>query len=285
MIERKTWLVVAICALVFILWQKTYVEKQKPAASSSITTTAAATVSAATTPVVQQKQTVDHTIQIRNSSLAITNENSFIRDWTLNTYRVSREKDAAAVRLVDVIRAQTPLLMAFDSNEYLYLEKVKGNLTEENGRVIWRHEDEKIAIEREFRHSPNLPYIDVTLKARFKGAAPKYAFVSMFSETWSDDPEKMDRKLAYWVNDEIETAALDSKIDYAADKMDGSSKSLLFFCRDSTGERNATRCSDGAVAALWSARGAFKFSLSSCRGLHDDFNESIFRRKGTGASS
>ncbi|HAR43034.1 MAG TPA: hypothetical protein DCS07_10470 [Bdellovibrionales bacterium] len=225
--DRKTFLAITLCFLIFVAWQKYYLEPQTaqqaayqqaqleeqqrqqkaliPAAPSAIVSQNEKASSGLSTPpqAITQKPEI-RTLVSKTGPLTVSNGAKFFSDWKLSGYKVDIAKDAATIDLRSVLHQEGEMELAFDDSSLAYLSQAMGTFRDIPNGALWTYEDSNLKITREITTTPDTPYIDVKLNAEFKGAAPKFAFISLGSQGAESDPEEQDRQLLYWTNNSIE---------------------------------------------------------------------------------
>ena len=223
--DRKTLLAITLCFLIFALWQKFYLEPRtqragfptsEPSALSMTSAPSAqasgapqaqaptGTVSAPTgaQPPIQAPQS--KTLTSQTGELTISNGAQFFTGWNLKGYLLDIGKPGANVDLGSVTNQPGEVEIAFDDPSLAYLNQVMGSLKDVPNGVQWSYEDANVKLTRDFSTSPSQPYVDLRLTAEFKTKRPAYAFLSVGSHSYKDDPEAQDRQLLYWSNDSLE---------------------------------------------------------------------------------
>ena len=229
--DRRTLLAVTLCFLIFMGWQKFYIEPhmvaQNAAAVSSTGTVGSGSTSAQAPPVStnapvansaptsnQNTSSTNIPFETRQLNLGtsvatVGNGAKLFTGWELKSYRLDIAPEAAAVDLKSVTnQLDGEGEFAFDQPELAYINTVRGKLTNTPQGVIWNYEDQNVKLSREFTAHENQPYADLKIIAEFKAKKANYAFVSMTSESWKDDPAARDRQIVYFTNKDIERVTL-----------------------------------------------------------------------------
>jgi YidC/Oxa1 family membrane protein insertase len=217
--DRRTLLTISICFLIYLGWQKFYLEPRIPhpqAVSQTVGTTSAQatqSVSASTGTAQNSSASVAPQSKKPHQSLslqtgtgeAVAGDGSAIfNDWKLKSYRVGLAPEAAAVDMQTVTHEPGEMLLAFDNPNLGYLADVQGELTKTETGAEWKYEDANIKLSRVLKASLQDNAVDVTLNAEFKTAKAGFAFVSVNLPVLQDDPEERDRQFVYWTNDSLE---------------------------------------------------------------------------------
>jgi YidC/Oxa1 family membrane protein insertase len=217
--DRRTLLAIGLCFLIFVGWQKYYIEPRlpKPKAAPIVEATSRATdtnaaetkLSGAKTSVSAQKRA-----PIEPKSIPITtstgtailgNGGKLFTNWQLSRYRTSLAKDANNIDLVSVTNSPTGEgELAFDIPELAYVNNVMGEIKQDGDLLTWNFEDENLKLVREIKGSSELNYVDVKITANFKTKRPKVAFLSLSSKSPDKDPEEQDRQLLYYTAETVE---------------------------------------------------------------------------------
>jgi len=219
--DRNTILAVTLCFLIFMGWQKLYVEPHMHPGTevTTIVTQPNPALEAPQAPLSKSAQvhTPSQSPQRPEASLplptqlgtaSLSNGNSFFNGWTLKNYKLALAPGAAAVDLHSVTQESGEVNFAFDDASFGYLNTVQGKLTPTSQGAIWNYEDANVKLSREFDTSGQKPYLDMTVKAEFKTKRPKFAFISLSSQGLEKDPEAQDRQLVYWTSESIERLLL-----------------------------------------------------------------------------
>jgi YidC/Oxa1 family membrane protein insertase len=133
--------------------------------------------------------------------------------WELKSYRLGIAPEAAAVDLRSVTRQDGEVEIAFDHPQLAYLSAVFADLGRTDHGAKWSFEDENVRLVRETTSGPDQNWVDVAIRAEFKTVKPAYAFVSLVSQSWQDDPEAHDRQLLYWTNNSLERVKLSDNFE------------------------------------------------------------------------
>ena len=227
--DRNTILAVTLCFLIFMGWQKLYVEPHMHPGTEIATTVNSPSGVGNTQPnpplgapqAALSPETQIHTPTLSaqhpeatlplltNMGTALLGDgNSFFKGWTLKNYKLALAPGALAVDLHSVTQQSGEINFAFDDTNFGYLNNVQGKLTSTPKGAVWNYEDANVKLSREFDISGQKPYLDMTVKAEFKTKRPNYAFISLASQSFEGDPEAQDRNLVYWTNQTIERLLL-----------------------------------------------------------------------------
>ena len=220
--DRRTWIAVVLCFLIFVGWQKFYIEPRLPKTNTSQIAPSGTPVSAVSSvkdnkntsfsrPTdKQQNQTLITSDFKGNEAVELSNGSKFFSNWRLAEYKKS-QKDKSPVDLSSIsFEEQTGLgELAFDIQEYAYLSTVYGTLTQTTGGARWDYEDKNVKIVRNYTLTEEKSVVLVDLQVLFKSLKPNYAFISISSKGSPDDNEKQDRQLLYYLNNTVERHMLD----------------------------------------------------------------------------
>lgn len=228
--DRRTILAIALSFLIFFGWQKFYLEPRQQAYQQTQTqvtqqTTQAgggavntgapetrAAVKAGRPQPAAQRESIDATTGVA----VVGNGAAFFEEWSLKEYTLKQDAEDK-VDLNSVTNREGALRLAFDSPEYAYLTEVRGQLRKvSEGELVWTYEDENVRLQRRFLHEGDQPFVNVVVSGEFKKAPPKNAFVMIRATGIAeDDPEAMDRQLAYWTREEIDRLLLSDGVEQA----------------------------------------------------------------------
>lgn len=216
--DRRTLLAIALCFLIFMGWQKLYLEPRMPRAPQA-PTTATQTQGRPSSPsgtsqkqgqsitaptAVAQKPLESKPVATAIGTAQVGNGSKFFTGWDLKTYRLGIAPEAAAVDLRSVTHQEGGVELAFDLPEYSYLNTVQGNLTSNAQGVVWNYEDANVKITREFISAVDRNYVDGRVTAEFKGKKPNFAFLIVGSQSSGKEVDEADRQLLYWTNQSVE---------------------------------------------------------------------------------
>jgi YidC/Oxa1 family membrane protein insertase len=219
--DRRTLLTISICFLIYLGWQKFYLEPRLPhpqavsqtvgtTGSTSATTTSStantAEISSGTaTPVTNTKKPTQTLSLQTGTGEAVAGDGSAVfSDWKLKSYRVGLAPEAAAVDMHTVTHESGEMLLAFDNPSLGYLANIQGTITKTDTGAEWHYEDNNVKLSRILKASTSDNAVDVVLNAEFKTAKAGFAFVSVNLPIFQDDPEERDRQFVYWTNDSLE---------------------------------------------------------------------------------
>jgi YidC/Oxa1 family membrane protein insertase len=205
--DKRTILAISLSFLIFMGWQKFYIEPRlpKPSASPAAIATGGTPPSISNTSAPSSAKTSAPSVSIPSEEISfqttvatgkISNGKKFFSDFELGKFTDSHLAPGTKVKMPSVtpgIPAQIEL--AFDASEYAYLNGVSGRFSKEGDQTIWTFEDERVKLKRIFSFDSKLPYVNVQLSAVFKSVAPQSAFLSLESTFPQNDPEEQDRQL------------------------------------------------------------------------------------------
>ena len=228
--DRRTLLAITLCFLIFMGWQKFYIEPRFPARNqvenqapktqdsnlvgSPVAQTAPS--GSTSTPEVHKAQPVRPSvhlpIQTSTGKAILSDTGSFLAGWTLKNYKTGITSNSPAVDLQFLTHQAGALNLAFDDARFAYLNQVQGQLVANPQGAEWTYEDENVKLTREMFSSETKPYMDMRVTAQFKTHVPRYAFVSLSAQGMEKDPEAQDHQLIYWTNQAIERVQLKDTI-------------------------------------------------------------------------
>jgi len=214
--DRRTLIAVGLSFLIFLGWQKLVLDKYQdkgqagaPAATdgqgapavkaSASAQTAAPVGSAALTgaaaPVTQQ-------LALNHSVLSIGNGPKALEAWTYQ----NTQKAGDAINWSEVVGELPQLDLTVDQADYAALGTTRGTLVKKSDvNWLWNAETDAASLTREIEVNPDAGYLDVTYRATFKKAAPKFSFVSLVAPLQAGKGEPRDRKLIYMAGQKVET--------------------------------------------------------------------------------
>ncbi len=224
--DRRTGLAIALCFLIFVGWQKFYMEPRmvKPTAVTEHTGATSATSTASTMNAAPEKSGANvvkpsgaehkaeerKTVQVGTGVAQVGNGSRLFADWTLNSHRQDISKTAPLVDMKAVTnQPEGEGEIGFDLQDYAYITQVQGTLASIPNGVEWTYEDQNLKMVRQTTATEKQNYADVKVVVDFKGKRPNYAFVSLHQHGTKEDPEAKDRQFSYWTNKSIERAGLD----------------------------------------------------------------------------
>ncbi len=218
--DRKTILAVVLCFLIYTGWQKFILEPRfphqtqlAPVTSQNESVSDQAITSHSKTVEATQPEPIRHapqsvTLPTSIGQAVLGDAGQFFVGWNLKGYKLNISKNAAAVDMHSVTNEQGEMSLAFDEPSFAYLNDVQGTLTSTPQGAKWTFDDANVKLSREIVSSEQKPYIDMVVKAEFKGKRPKFAFISLSGQGIDKDPEAQDRQLSYWTNQSLERVPL-----------------------------------------------------------------------------
>jgi YidC/Oxa1 family membrane protein insertase len=228
--DRRTLLAVTLCFLIFMGWQKFYIEPRMPAPNAVVDIRQDAPVANSPAPaqaplnnVTRAEQTSDsakastavapfetRSLKVSTGTAMLGNGPKIFTGWDLNSYHLGLSTETALVGLKSTVNQESVGEVLFDSPEFAYLSTVPPQKFEVNGnRLLWIYEDEKIKLTREVSSDQTQAFVDLKISVDFKASRANYMFVSLGSQGSEDEHEAADRKFVYWTNQSIEKASLD----------------------------------------------------------------------------
>ncbi|OFZ80110.1 MAG: hypothetical protein A3K03_12300, partial [Bdellovibrionales bacterium RIFOXYD1_FULL_44_7] len=223
--DRRTLLAIGLCFVIFLGWQKLYLEpraKDSARQATVIGQSPQAAPEAQTAPGNESKSfksakpTAEVAIETKQITVStgvaeVSNTNSLVSGWALKKYKAGKGEKAVDNITLGTVTTQPHARaeegqLAFDSAEFAYLANVRGRLDVQGSEISWFYEDENVRLTRKGTFSETKPYIDFTVTADFKNKAPAYAFLSVLHRAPEKDDEAQDRQVVYWSNKAIERA-------------------------------------------------------------------------------
>lgn len=221
--DRKSLIAMALCFLIFMGWQKLYIEPRMPKQTEGAIQSQAllppgtklgaqiapSTPSGAQMAATPQSAPAAHPAETRVVAAEIGDAvvgdgNRAFVDWRLKSYKLDLAKEAEAVDLKSVTNVDGAVEFAFDDPAYAYLSKVQGNFQNTPSGVVWTYEDANIKLRRDVAPVAGEPFLSMTMSAEFKTHKPNYFFLSVGSASNDKDPEAQDRQLVYWSDKTLE---------------------------------------------------------------------------------
>lgn len=214
--DRKSLMAMALCFLIFMGWQKFYVEPRMPKPGTAQTSTAPSTPSGSTdaspaaappsngaaflsqTPAATHRPPEKRMLSAATGDAFLGDGNRAFVGWNLKSYKVGLTQEAAAVDLKSVTHHDGAVELAFDDPAYAYLSKIQGSFQNQPPGVSWVYEDAQVKLRREITQVEGQPYLNLAVSAEFKGRKPNFMFVSLSGHSPEKDPEAQDRQLLYW---------------------------------------------------------------------------------------
>lgn len=204
--DKRTLLAVSLSFLIFLGWQKYYIEPRLPKKETTISQNTPSNNAVST----QDKNTFSNP---PNSSAApipseeiefqtkvghgkIGNGKKFFTSFELEKYTDSHIQSHSKIQMTSVTpEIPSQVELAFDSTEFAYINSVNGKFTKNENNIVWTFEDERIKLQRIFNLDSKNTIVDVEINALFKMMSPKNAFISLETEFPEKDAEEQDRQL------------------------------------------------------------------------------------------
>ncbi|MBC7384664.1 MAG: membrane protein insertase YidC [Cryobacterium sp.] len=220
--DRKTLIAIGLSLIVFVGWQKFYIEPRMPkptavetttmtaGGSSGTNSTNTATSSGALSGSVQaisQKEIIAKSTEISTGTgpAFIGDAGRFFTDWKLTAYKREMKKDAPTIDMVEVTQNNGGEgEFAFDLPDLAYASNVQGTMKASEGGAIWNYEDANLKLTREYSYGADKKWVDLVLTAEFKTKKPNYAFVSVGAKAPLEDHEANDRQLLAYQGTSLE---------------------------------------------------------------------------------
>ncbi len=218
--DRRTLLAITLCFLIFLGWQKFYIEPHYQS-NSSIQTSQTSNITTSPTQSTQTQterassskvQTREpKTLQISTGTgpAVLSDTGPAFKGWNLKNYKVGISPTAPAVDMHSVTQQSDEVGLDFDDPKYAYLFSAQGTLTSTPQGAHWSYEDENVKMTREFISSDKNPYVDLVITAEFKQEKrPQFAYLSLTTQSIVGDAEAQDHQLVYFTNQSIERIPL-----------------------------------------------------------------------------
>jgi YidC/Oxa1 family membrane protein insertase len=223
--DRRTLLAIVLCFLVYLGWQKFYLEplaprkalvqSTSPKDSKAPQTPSAQSSSTVSAPTSAQKKPAESKVLSTGTGEAVVGDGPrYFVGWNLKSYRQGLTQETAAVDLRSVTNQEGELELAFDDPSLAYLNQIQGNLSSIPNGLLWSYEDQNVKLTRKITSNAEQLWADLVVTAEFKTKTPKYAFLSLTSQSPEKDPEAQDRQLLYYTNDSahrISSAKVDER--------------------------------------------------------------------------
>jgi YidC/Oxa1 family membrane protein insertase len=220
--DRRTLLAITLCFLIFLGWQKFYLEPRHQAAQQQQALTAPPAqapqsaqppatdaASAQAAPSAPAAATRTERLATGTGDALIGDGARFFAGWTLKSYKLGIAPEAAAVDLQSVTHQPAgEVEFAVDDKRFAYLSSARGTLSRTERGVTWLFEDDAVRLTREFSSADSTPYVDVRITAQFKKERPAFAFVTLGQKEVAGDPDVQDRQIAYWSGDSLTRLAM-----------------------------------------------------------------------------
>jgi YidC/Oxa1 family membrane protein insertase len=218
--DRKSLLAMVLCFLIFLGWQKLYIEPRMPHGATQSQTLAppapqgaapqqSTTATTGAAPAQPNQATTSRPAETRVipadiGDAVLGDDNQVFVGWKLKGYKLGLAPEAAAVDLRSVTNQDGEVEFAFDDPTYAYLTKVRGTFQDKPPGIGWNYEDANIKLHREVTPVAGEPYMNMTVTAEFKSRKPNYMFISLAAASPEKDPEAQDRQLLYWSDKSLE---------------------------------------------------------------------------------
>lgn len=184
--DKKVFLAVALCAAIFLVWQKVYLKpyaEQRQAQqemqalptapAQSTATTAPATASNAPTSIQSAAKMV--TIGDTGFRVAVSTKGGAIAGIEIPEYRGKKTDDLGVL-----IGAQGQTEITTPSREWAFLSTTDFNVSSQNSeKVVLTHDDDNVSIQRTYAVQPKIFSVDQQIDIKFKKQPPAYLFVGV----------------------------------------------------------------------------------------------------------
>ena len=211
--DKRTLLALTLSFLIFMGWQKFYIEPRLPKTNPATQTVGAnppvapipptnastgmgALTGSVPTASLNAAPSEEIPFQTKVAHGTVGNAKKFFTTFEIEKFTDAYQSTPTPIRMNTVtpnLPAQVEL--AFNSTDLTYLNGVSGKFTKSGNQAIWNFEDERVALKRVYDFNPELPYVNVQISAQFKQVAPQFAFLSLESESPTPDAEEADRQL------------------------------------------------------------------------------------------
>jgi YidC/Oxa1 family membrane protein insertase len=218
--DRRTLVAVILCFLIFLGWQKYYIEPRNQIAQQQAFTSAPPEATApgaapgqsspsATTATAPLTATRSEALATGTGEALVGDGAQFFSGWSLKSYKLGLTPEASAVDLQSVTHQSGGAIeFAVDDKRFAYLSNVRGVLSRTPQGVTWTFEDDAVRLTREFTASEGMPYVDLRITAQFKKDRPAFAFVTLGQKAANEDADARDRQISYWSGDSIHRLAM-----------------------------------------------------------------------------
>ncbi|MGK5089712.1 membrane protein insertase YidC [Bdellovibrionota bacterium FG-2] len=222
--DKRTGLAIALCFLIYLGWQKLYLEpriprspqtsaQQAPAAEALSAPQAqapaaptlakpAAQISPPSATLSRPEQTA--LLKTALGTVTVGNSSPFFLDWKLNDYHLGVSPQTPNIDLKTAMNLSGAIEFAFDDTSYTYLSTIRGDLKPTETGALWTYEDANLKLSKEFSTQPGSSTVDLKIHGDFKTKKPNFAFIALSSHLIDKDPEAQDRQLVYFTNKTIE---------------------------------------------------------------------------------
>ncbi len=234
--DKKVLIIAALSFFVFVIWQSFFMApKTRNQRSVNIAKVNTDTIKVSSAKDQKELRTVlsnnkkieltkeEMIINYPNnpSTITIKSESKAALSWVLNGYKTTKEKENIDLEKITHIPEQ--VFLDFDDTEFLYLTRASGTLSRISGKngILWSYEDEKVLYKKTFENLDGQPFVTMEINLEFKNKAPKYAFVSLRSQSIAEGREAADMQISYWskgtheaieINDDLEFKQIISEV-------------------------------------------------------------------------
>jgi YidC/Oxa1 family membrane protein insertase len=221
--DRRTVLAISICFVIYLGWQKFYLEprlpqqqtqqvlSQQPIAGSAPAQNGGAVTSAmqaadlsSSAPPTTPRSSQTLLLPSGTGDAMVGDSSKFFADWKLKNYRQGLGSETAAIDLDSITHQVGEMDLSFDDSSFAYLSSVQGTLTKTATGLLWVYEDANVKLTRTFTAPEQQNYLNVQVSADFKTKRPNFAFVSLNLPYVQGDAEERDRQFVYWADNSLE---------------------------------------------------------------------------------
>jgi YidC/Oxa1 family membrane protein insertase len=202
--DRKTLLAVVLSVVIWIGWQKFYIEPRygKPGAPIAVTNSTSGTTNPTSTnqeavakAVTTQAANIpleNKKLALKNAEVILTNGGQSLQSWNVDPY---------SQNLQTITHQDGQIELAFDQQEFAYINQAHCQWVSDTSCV---YQDEKIKLTKNFKPLETARTLEMTVNVEFKQTKPNFLFVSLSNLSPADDIEPRDRQLTYYTQQKVE---------------------------------------------------------------------------------
>jgi len=142
-------------------------------------------------------------LALSQGTLQVANGARWIKAGKLSRY---------PIELSELIHQEGVVDLAFDGEQFAYLNGVRGALTSEKDGTSWSYTDELVDMTRAIRPSKDGKSLEITSSTKFKGERPKFAFFSVAATGRKEDADAQDQQLLYFSDSSLNRVALSEAV-------------------------------------------------------------------------
>jgi len=217
--DKKTLTALGLCFLIYLGWYHFFmipqIEHPRKIQPSSVTK------QHEVQPIQEfQKKEENRRIEkpyhlhLKHAEILLANPGD-IHDWKLKNYQTNQDQNSSSIHLKAFTNQDYQVQLAFDIQDYLYLNSISGEFSRTQNQVNWTYEDSNIVLKKNW-HIPEQPhhqhYLNFTVNAQFKTKIPRYAFLSLSAQNMNSD----EGQWIYWKNQSVERISIGKKIEQKA---------------------------------------------------------------------